>query len=258
MRLINTTTGQFREFYDTQRPRYAILSHTWGDEELSYLDFLFLNSNLPASSAGVIQAFLRNPSADSEGSVKVQESCKLARSRGLEWIWVDSCCIDKGSSAELSEAINSMWSWYSDAAECYVYLFDVSASPERSTADGSFRLSSAAEAEFSTARWFGRGWTLQELLAPREVVFCNNHWDIIATKAEVGREISRITRIPLIFLNGSCSPTDAKLCSVAMKMSWISRRQTTRTEDMAYCMLGLFDGKLQNVLPSVTTDMLCL
>lgn len=258
MRLINTITYQLREFFDTQRPQYAILSHTWGDDEVSYLDFLFLTSNLPAVSAGAVQAFLKNPRADSRGFEKVQESCKLACSRGIEWVWIDTCCIDKSSSAELSEAINSMWHWYSDAAECYVYLFDVSTRPERSAEDGSLRLGGAAQEEFSSARWFGRGWTLQELLAPWKVLFCNNRWEIIATKAEVGKEISKITRIPLIFLNGSHSPTDAKICSVAMKMSWVSRRRTTRTEDMAYCMFGLFDGKLRNTLFLVIADMPCL
>lgn len=226
MRLINTATGELRDFFDTQKPKYSILSHTWGSDEISYLDFLLLTSNASSTSAGLVQMLLRSPRKDSQGFRKVEAACKFAQSRGFEWIWIDSVCIDKSSSAELSEAINSMWRWYSDATECFVYLFDVSPIQE-----------------FSSARWFTRGWTLQELLAPKTVIFCDSNWDVIATKASMAKQISEITRIPLIFLDGSYSPTDPKVTSVAMKMSWVSRRETTRTEDMAYCMFGLFDGE---------------
>ncbi len=235
MRLINTTTGRFQEYFDTQRPVYAILSHKWGDDEISYLDFLCLTRDLPASALGIVSALLRNPNKESEGYRKVEACCKLARSRGFEWVWIDSCCIDKSSSAELSEAINSMWSWYRDAAECYVYLFDVV------TTDKSMRNRRSAVNELSPSKWFTRGWTLQELLAPKDVLFCNSRWEILATKAEIGTELSSITKIPLVFLDGSYDPGDLKMCSVAMKMSWLSRRETSRVEDMAYCMLGLFD-----------------
>lgn len=235
MRLVNTGTGHLHEFFEAERPQYAVLSHTWGNEELSYLDLLYLTSDIPASSAAIVQALLRNPSRDRAGFRKLQECCKLARSRGVEWIWVDTCCIDKSSSAELSEAINSMYSWYQDAVECYVYLFDIS------TQSSDFAGMSVED--FGKARWFTRGWTLQELLAPKDVLFCNNQWEPIATKTTLARALSRITGIPLIFLDGSHSPTDDKMCSVATRMSWLSRRQTTRIEDMAYCMLGLFTGK---------------
>ncbi|RMZ81455.1 hypothetical protein DV738_g2179, partial [Chaetothyriales sp. CBS 135597] len=255
MRLINTTTGEFQTFWDTQRPMYAILSHTWGDQEVSYLDYLALTRKLPATSTGLIHALLKSPRESSQGMIKVQECCKLARRCGLDWVWVDTCCIDSSSSAELSEAINSMWSWYRDAAECYVYLVDVLASPpERSKKTGGIatRPSSsspspspfdgALQAQFRKSRWFQRGWTLQELLAPKREVFCNSRWEIIASsKAEIAEELSAITRIPLVFLDGTVPPSDNKLCSIAMRMSWVARRQTTRVEDMAYCLLGLFD-----------------
>jgi hypothetical protein len=134
-----------------------------------------------------------------------------------------------------------MWHWYRDAAECYVYLVDVSAKAERDIAADLLRFDDAARGQFRSARWFGRGWTLQELLAPKIELFCNNCWEVIATKADIGVELSKITSIPLIFLDGTVSPSDNKPCRIAMRMSWVSRRQTTRTEDMAYCMLGLFD-----------------
>jgi hypothetical protein len=226
MRLINTTTGQFGIFWDTQCPQYGILSHTWGDEEVSYLDYLFLTSNLSVTSAGVVHALLKSPRSNSEGIRKVQGCCELARSRGLEWVWVDTCCIDQNSSAELSEAINSMWGWYRDAAECYVYLVDVSAKPERDIAADLLRFDDTVRGQFRSARWFGRGWTLQELLAPKIELFCNNCWEVIATKSDIGAELSEITSIPLIFLDGTVSPSDNKLCSIAMRMSWVSRRQT--------------------------------
>ena len=240
MRLINTTTGEFGTFWDSQRPQYAVLSHTWGDEEISYLDYLVLTSTLPNTTSGFLFALLKAPRADSEGIRKVRECCKLARSRGFAWLWIDTCCIDKTSSAELSEAINSMWSWYRDAAECYVYLIDVMPAKGAITTRVSHDV---MRSQFRNAKWFGRGWTLQELLAPSKVFFYNSSWEMIASKAEIRAELSEITRIPTVFLDGSVSPSDNKLCSIAMRMSWVSKRQTTRIEDMAYCMLGLFDGE---------------
>lgn len=234
MRLINTTTGQFSEFAETQLPRYAVLSHTWGDEEVSYLDLLYLSSDLPASTAGLVQALLSKSPKDSQGFGKVQECCQLARNRGLDWVWIDTCCIDKSSSAELSEAINSMWRWYRDADEAYAYLHDVILGPD---------WNQATLQQFSKARWFTRGWTLQELLAPKDVFFCNCRWQIFASKKVIAQDIADITSIPLVFLDGSNSPADSSSCSVAMRMSWVSKRQTTRPEDIAYCMLGLFDGQ---------------
>ena len=127
-------------------------------------------------------------------------------------------------------------------------LVDVSARPERDIAADLLRFDDTIREQFRSAKWFGRGWTLQELLAPKRELFCNNRWEVIASKADIGAELSKITRIPLIFLDGTVSPSDNKLCSIAMRMSWVSRRQTTRIEDMAYCLLGLFDGKSCSIL----------
>ena len=254
MRLINTVTGEFATFWDSQRPPYAVLSHTWGDEEISYLDYLVLTSDLPKTTSGLLHALLKAPRTDSEGIRKVRECCKLARSRGFGWLWIDTCCIDKTSSAELSEAINSMWSWYRDAAECYVYLIDVmsAASKGATTTRVNYDI---MRSQFRNAKWFGRGWTLQELLAPNKVLFYNVAWDLIASKSDIGAELSEITRIPPVFLDGSVSPTDNKLCSIAMRMSWVSKRETTRIEDMAYCMLGLFDGEFGDASRSSTPGL---
>lgn len=232
MRLIKTRTGSLEEFFDTQRPAYAILSHTWGNDELSYFDLLYLSSSFPPDIMGTVKALLRSPRRDSEGYLKLEACCRVAKSRGLDWLWIDTCCIDKSSSAELSEAINSMWSWYRDAAECYVYLSDVDFSSVDATGGPLL----------DHARWFTRGWTLQELLAPKTVPFYNSDWELLANKLHIGWQLSRINKIPVVFLDGTYDAADCKICSVAMKMSWLSTRQTTRTEDMAYYMFGLFDG----------------
>lgn len=244
MRLINTSTLAFREFYDSRHPKYAILSHTWEDQEVSYLDFLFLTSSPHKDIMGAIQSLLKSPSVDSAGFQKIKRWCDLAKQRGYEWVWVDTCCIDKSSSAELQEAINSMYRWYQDALECFVYLADVTAAPNTAATppDEAKRNEEVFYAQLKNARWFTRGWTLQELLAPKNVLFCNQKWQILASKSSISAELSRITKISKVFLDGEYAPNDGAICSVAMRMSWVSQRETTRIEDMAYCMLGLFDG----------------
>jgi ankyrin repeat protein len=206
MRLLNTTqkiAGGFetKEFFDDALPDYAILSHTWGEEEVSYHD-------------------LRNGDyANMKGYAKIKKCCSIARSRNIAWVWIDTCCIDKASSAELTEAINSMYRWYQQAKVCYVFLEDVPA-----------RL-------FPESRWFTRGWTLQELIAPDTVVFLNRDWAEIGTRDTLQREISECTGIPLTILSGV---DELGAFSVAQRMSWASRRQTSRIEDRAYSLLGIF------------------
>jgi hypothetical protein len=135
-----------------------------------------------------------------------------------------SCCIDKTSSAELSEAINSMFRWYKNAAVCYVYLSDVSRSDDLTPS-------------MSKSRWFTRGWTLQELLAPSVIVFYSAEWQHLGTKSQLSRLLLTITFIEEEYLRGK----DLQLASVAKRMSWSSRRNTSRIEDIAYCLLGIFD-----------------
>lgn len=149
------------------------------------------------------------------GYSKITGCCRQARLDGYEYAWVDSCCIDKSSSAELSEAINSMFKWYLDAEVCYAYLSDVE---ERS--------------EFGRSQWFTRGWTLQELLAPHFLVFYDKNWKEIDTKLRLRKELESITGIAHLM--------NFEDASVAQKMSWASRRTTTRVEDEAYCLMGIF------------------
>ena len=196
---------RLQAFIGPQKPRYAILSHMWRDEEI-----LFDEIELPLAK---VESKL--------GYSKILQFCNLAKVRGFDYVWVDTCCIDKSSSAELSEAINSMYEWYRNAELCYAYLDDINSLE-------SFRA--------SKSRWFTRGWTLQELLAPDSLELYDRHWRCLGTKLTLGAEISAKTGIELRALEGW--PL-AGFCA-ANKMCWISRRQTTRPEDIAYCLLGIF------------------
>ena len=207
MRLLNTSTLKLVEFYG-EIPPYAILSHTWEKEEVSFDD-------LPQEHAKKML-----------GYSKISNCCSLARSDGYKYVWIDTCCIDKRSSAELSEAINSMYAWYQDAQKCYAYLADVLPDENPHGENSSFRKS----------RWFTRGWTLQELLAPSTVEFYGQNWHEIGTQVSLRDVLCEITTIDEeILLCGNF-----ETASVAKKMSWASKRTTTRIEDIAYSLFGIF------------------
>lgn len=223
MRLLNVQTFAFEEFVGEVGngiPPYAILSHTWGPEEVTFKD------HTKKEREGI----------EKKGYDKIRGCCRLAESEGFQYVWIDTCCIDKSSSAELSEAINSMVQWYRDAALCYAYLSDVNSSEDpTNVAEGDDE--SGDGSSFSRSRWFTRGWTLQELLAPSEVIFLASDWSEIGTKKSLRSAVSRVTHI---------SEKALEECrwdgySVAQKMSWAASRQTTRLEDAAYCLMGLFD-----------------
>ncbi|KAH8198863.1 hypothetical protein TruAng_006971 [Truncatella angustata] len=214
MRLLNTATFEVEEFVDGGIPDYAILSHTWGREEVSLQD---------------MQDLAR--ARQKHGFKKVEQSAGVAVNNGYEYIWVDTCCIDKTSSAELSEAINSMYRWYKESEICYAYLEDCNCTRSQ---DGS--QASNFEEAFRRSRWFKRGWTLQELIAPTYVEFYSQNWEFIGTKTELVDLISDTTEIDRYVLEGG----DPLAVSVARKMSWAANRTTTRIEDTAYCLLGLF------------------
>lgn len=161
------------------------------------------------------------------GYNKIKFCDEQAARDGLQYFWVDSCCIDKSSSTELSEAINSMFRWYQSAHICFAYVLDVPSGDDLKREHSRFR----------SGRWFTRGWTLQELLAPRRLHFHDASWSFLGDKISLANVVEEITHIPVEFLSGS----NLNNVSVANRMAWASKRRTTRREDIAYCLLGIFD-----------------
>lgn len=220
MRLLHTTTQKLVEKTPEElrkdNIRYAILSHTWGPNEVVYDDIVHSTERT------------KNPNS----LRKVQGACRQARSDGYDYIWIDTCCIDKSSSSELSEAINSMYTWYEMSEVCYAFIEDFN--PES--------LGSPENKEsFAASRWFTRGWTLQELLAPANMIFFTREWVSLGEKRAISPFLAEITGIEADILAGE-RPIES--ASLAKRMSWMARRQTTRPEDSAYCLLGIFDVNL--------------
>lgn len=234
MRLLNVYSFQLKEFLDSSTRFYAILSHRWEEEEVSFDDLVSSGVTFPPDfnhdepSQNQTIAALGAPACTRKGFAKLVGFCEQARAEGFEWAWMDTCCIDKSSSAELSEAINSMFQWYADAPTCYAYLSDVRSDEDPVAAGSTFRES----------KWFTRGWTLQEMIAPAEVVFLASDWKEIGTRRSLSHVISEISAVDAVVL---LEPHRRNEFSFAHRMSWAARRVTTRIEDQAYCLLGLFD-----------------
>ncbi|PIL24235.1 hypothetical protein GSI_13988 [Ganoderma sinense ZZ0214-1] len=228
MRLIDTRTGLFHWVDRPTEMPYAILSHVWdGDRELSFHAL----SRAHAEAFRSPDTFESNPNMIFDRIPgKVRDFCVFAREQGYACVWVDTCSIDKSSSAELSEAINSMYAWYQQASVCYAYLYDVNA---RGAPHSSFQV----HEQFSNSQWHKRGWTLQELIAPRTVVFLSRDWRVLGAKDSLARIIKTITGIDTEILSHQTPLSDV---SVARRMSWASRRVTRRIEDRAYSLMGIF------------------
>ena len=193
-------------------PAYGILSHTWGDdtEEVTYED-------------------LKNGTGKQKpGYAKIRFCAQQSDENGLRFFWIDTCCINKANFTELSEAINSMFKWYREATRCYVYLADV---PDPSNPK------STLESAFPNSRWFKRGWTLQELIAPTSVQFFSRTGELLGSKKSRAQQIHQITRIDINALEG----THLSEFSVDERLSWATGRATKVEEDAAYCLLGVFD-----------------
>ena len=229
MRLLHTTELRFEEFFDDEVPRYAILSHRWGRKEVSFQEMQYLVLDEAARARFLTPGLLAaQAKAGGEGHRKILDMCEFSARAGYARVWIDTCCIDKTSSAELSEAINSMYEWYCRADACYVYMSDVSPSKKILS----------ERRDFSRSAWWTRGWTLQELLAPVIVVFLDCCWGNIGTKADLADVIQEITGIDKKALTGK---RHVHNYPVAVRMSWASHRKTSRREDIAYCLFGLFD-----------------
>jgi hypothetical protein len=199
---------------EDETPKYAILSHTWGkdDQEVTFED---------------IKAKVGK---EKTGYRKLQFCRKQVLRDNLKYFWVDTCCIDKPNSTELSQSINSMFRWYENAERCYVFLSDVT------TRDRKGAMNQEWLPQFKRSRWFTRGWTLQELLAPKSVEFFSNEGDRLGDKHSLVKCIHDVTRISILALKGN----PLFQFSTDEKMSWASERVTKKGEDGAYCLMGLF------------------
>jgi hypothetical protein len=204
------------KFLDDAIPPYAILSHTWGSQEVIFEDIV------------------KDSGRSKAGYKKIKFCGEQATRDGLQYFWVDSCCIDKSNSQELQEAITSMYRWYQRATKCYVHLSDVSIRKRERDNESS---QNTWEQAFRQSRWFTRGWTLQELLAPLSVEFFSIEGSRLGNKQSLEQQIHEITRVPISALRGSA----LSHFSTEQKFDWAKKRQTTREEDWAYSLLGIFD-----------------
>lgn len=197
-------------------PPYAILSHTWGAEsdEVTFND-------------------LRNGSGKSKaGYDKLRFCWEQTRKDGLQYFWVDTCCIDKSDTPELQRAISSMFRWYRDAEKCYVYLSDVAV-----RTDDNNQAKREWEPDFRQSKWFTRGWTLQELIAPRLVEFFSREGELLGSKRTLEQQIHEITDLPIEALRGA----PLSDFSIEEQLRWAEKRETKWEEDKAYCLLGIFN-----------------
>jgi hypothetical protein len=224
MRLLQISPdGGFRlteDLAENEKLQYAILSHTWGEDgdEVTFDDLTKGNGE------------------NKMGYAKISFCAQQALSDGIHYIWVDTCCIKKSNNAitvELQHAINSMFKWYKRAAVCYVYLSDV---PTQSDDACDQSNQYPFEPTFRKSRWFTRGWTLQELIAPASVKFFSKAWEYLGSKESLERQISEITKIPVEALRGS--PLDG--FSVVERISWSKIRHTKYEEDQVYSLFGIF------------------
>jgi hypothetical protein len=209
MRVLRVKDLKFVDVPDVTKCSYAILSHVWDEEEIEFRDVHRCSQDKPLTMP------------KKEKAISKFEGCRSqARKDEIPYFWIDTCCIDKPNHSELNEAINSMYYWYKHAKVCYAYLSDV-----------------PKDGRISESKWFTRGWTLQELIAPTDVVFFDQNWGSMGRKLNMVADLSRITNIREEFLLGR----KLEEASVAERMSWASQRSTSKEEDLAYCLLGIFD-----------------
>jgi hypothetical protein len=218
-----------------ERPKYSILSHVWVENEVTFRNFdkhkdQLKHANENDQSWSTSRCEGQNAPISMPSIHKITGACKKVRDASanqnpaINHIWIDTICINKDDVGETQRAINSMFRWYAEAEVCYVYLADVSwdQSPNRIE-------------QIQASKWFLRGWTLQELLASRNVQFYDRNWNHIGSKIDLAVTISKATHIDQAHLLGGF-----RAASLGQKMSWLAERQTTFIEDLAYCMLGIF------------------
>jgi hypothetical protein len=220
MRLLSRSTDhnhiQLTSFNDDDVPPYSILSHTWIEgQEITYQDLM------------------ADIGKERSGYNKIQFCVDKAAEEGVQYSWVDTCCIDKSTSDELSTAINSMFRWYQRAVKCYVFLSDVHTPGKLTDAQAS---RTTWESAFRRTRWLERGWTLQELLAPGIVEFFSNEGTRLGDKITLEQDIHQVTKIPFAALRRQARLSEF---SIDERISWAAQRTTLKKEDKAYCLLGI-------------------
>jgi len=217
LRCDSSGTISLTEDFGNDIPQYTILSHTWGPnlEEVTYEDLV------------------GGSSTNKAGYDKIRFCADQSQRHGLQHFWVDTCCIDKTNNTEVAEAINSMFTWYHNASHCYVYLSDVSVTGCKQSSQSS---SPPWESAFRVSRWFTRGWTLQELLAPASVQFFARDGTLLGDKTSLQQQIHEITGIAVTALRGD----PLTEFGVEERFQWAENRETTREEDYAYSLLGIF------------------
>lgn len=220
MRLLKSTADGELSFTDDldegEIPPYDILSHTWGpnEEEVTYQDFV------------------EGRAKDKVGHRKLSFCARQARRNGQSHFWVDTCCIDKKNNVELNTAITSMFAWYAKAVKCYVYLPDVVRSLSSGKGD---IVESPWQDQFRKCRWLARGWTLQELLAPKVVEFYDRDGTLLGDKKTLEHHLCEITGIPTAAFRGRALTS----FSIEERLSWGHSRQTKKPEDAAYSLIGI-------------------
>lgn len=309
MWLINTTTLELKYFiFNDEMPRYTVLSHTWEDEELTFQEWNTITKQSDSAEANVlkkkqgyrkIQQFCRvsrchnfclhwerctvdqgcqyKPTPDISEKTSCEDSdrhcctfhqdavqrqrarsgpCKCGGVTGIYWAWADTVCIDKSSSVELQEHILSMFRIYQKAIACFAYLGDIDGLPGRDN--------------LAASKWFTRGWTLQELLAPKNVHFLRKDWQELGVRSSYSHIIEQRTGVPkntvdfgltypvtveeaMVHSGQNINVVDERKetpyhwrpsiysTSAAQIFSWVSRRRTSRAEDIAYCLLGMLN-----------------
>jgi hypothetical protein len=235
MRLINVKTKQLRELSKEEKgpEKYAILSHTSGrsETEVSVEDLTNFESKTEEAKAKV---------QGKEGWWKIFKACQKAISDGHEWLWADSCCIDRSIPEEWSNSVKSMFDLYKEAAVCYAFLEDVAKFTDDTKPKSSYRFN---EDHFKRSEWFTQLWTLQALIVPRKVKFFDKRFSSIGTRRTLRSVISDATGIDEHVLKGTKSLNDV---SVATRISWAAIRPTAKEKDMIYCLMGIL-GVMINV-----------
>ncbi|KAJ8519460.1 hypothetical protein ONZ45_g3573 [Pleurotus djamor] len=232
--------------------RYAILSHTWANRELGFRD-VNVEGGMGVGSL-----------EKKEGYAKLDGMCRVAGEFMCRYVWFDAVCIDKSNTMEMEETIHSMWKWYQNAYICIVHLSNTNLKlpsyPANSSVSptGPRRRGDSKRKQLKEDPWFRRGWTLPELLAPKRIKFYLGDWTKMDQRVGRRFDICRVQEEGfdfgaeyVQFLRLVADAATVPVCAVKQfslrthsapeVFHWISKRITTRPEDLSYCLMGMLD-----------------